>query len=271
MVKCDVLYFCLKSKKKTTCFFLFVFLYRCDCFSIYTEERPCQTGSVQVVISFFHGKNVWRLELKGRPWSRRDAFNATELKFCSCSFLRSHVHICNVVVFSSAVSRGKVSTRLSLLHLLSFAASAVRCAQHKCVFGIWQSFKSFFIFKRHPQLSAICHKPETREFKCLFFPLVKKVIVNQLEVESFVGWLNICYSLGRRSTVFYFGLYSSVFIASLQLLSEICIFKTVSSASCVTYDTLICQLKTYFFLFFCFVSFSVSYDFSFPCRFVSVM
>lgn len=53
VVKCDVLYFCLKSKKKnpTTSFCLF-FFYRCDCLPIYTEEQPCQTGSGRVVISF---------------------------------------------------------------------------------------------------------------------------------------------------------------------------------------------------------------------------
>lgn len=72
--------------------------------------------------------------------------------------------------------------------------------------------------------------------------------MNRLEVESFVGWLNIwTIHLAGGQLYFYFGFYSSVFIASLQLLSEICIFSTVKSASCVSWYSDF--QKTFFFFF----------------------
>lgn len=117
----------LRVKKNPTTSFCLFFFYRCDCLPIYSEEQPCQTGSGRVVVSFFlNWENVWRLALKGPPWSCRDAFNATEQKFCFFFLLWSHFLICNVVFFSSAIKSYK---SVSVLHLLSLAASAVRCVQ----------------------------------------------------------------------------------------------------------------------------------------------
>lgn len=86
-----------------------------------------------------------------------------------------------------------------------------------------------------------------------FFSLV---FVNHLDVESFVGWLKISviHLAGglQVQSDFIWAFYSSVFMTSLQLLSELCTFRSVNSASCVTWYY---HLST-FFLFgfwFCFL------------------
>lgn len=61
--------------------------------------------------------------------------------------------------------------------------------------------------------------------------------------------------MSKSPTIFYFCFFSSVFITRHPMLSEICIFRTVNSASCVTHYAIICQRLTFssFYFLFCFV------------------
>lgn len=117
VVKYNVLYFCLKSKNKT-CFWFIVFLLLMG-FRIYTEERPCQTGSALIVFCFvfFSWENVLKDGAERAALKLSRCVNAMEFTFSFFLIFR----ICNVILFSSALSREKVSTRLSVLHLLSLA------------------------------------------------------------------------------------------------------------------------------------------------------
>lgn len=79
---------------------------------------------------------------------------------------------------------------------------------------------------------------------------------------SFVGSIfDADNSLGRMSrspTVFYFCFSSSVFITRHPTLSEICIFRTVNSASCLTHYAIICQQLTFSSVLFLVLFFLVS-------------